>query len=363
VRHLRIEDVEHLAVGAAVLGTGGGGDPYLGKLMAKQAIVENGEVPLITVESLSDDCLIIPTAIMGAPTAMLEKLPNGAEPEAAFRALESFLGKTAFATMSLEAGGLNSCIPIYAAACLGIPLVDADGMGRAFPEIPMVSFNLQGVQASPMVCCDEKGNEVIFRTIDNAWVETLSRTVTVAMGLSSIIGLYVMDGKTVKQGAIRGTISLGIEIGQRIAQAKLDNQNPVDAILELTKGFRLFKGKLADVRRDLTTGFVRGKAVFDGIEAYEGHSLNLDFQNENLIANLDGKPCAMVPDLITVLDRETGIPITTESLRYGQRVVIIGMPCDPIWRTEKGLDQVGPRYFKYDVSYVPIEELVKENAL
>jgi DUF917 family protein len=70
----------------------------------------------------------------------------------------------------------------------------------------------------------------------------------------------------------------------------------------------------------------------------------------------------MVPDLITILDRETGSPITTEHLKYGQRAVIIGMPCVEVWRSEKGLELVGPRYFKYDYDYVPIEELVKRSA-
>jgi len=360
MRHLSVEDIEYLAIGAAVLGTGGGGDPYLGKLMAQQAIMEKGQVPLIDVEDLDNDCLVIPTAMMGAPAVLLEKLPNGNEPEAAFRAVESFLGQTAYATMSIEAGGINSCIPVYAAARLGVPLVDADGMGRAFPEIPMVSFSLEGVPASPMVCTDEKGNQVLLQTIDNAWIETLSRAVTVAMGLASIIGLYVMNGKTLKQHGIRGTISLCMEIGRAIKQSSARNVNPVDSILEITKGFRVFEGKLIDVRRDLTTGFVRGKASFEGIGVNKGQSLSMDFQNENLIAYIDGRPCVMVPDLITVLDLESGNPITTETLRYGQRVVIIGMPCAPIWRTEKGLKQVGPRYFKYDIDYVPIEELVRE---
>jgi len=360
MRYLTTEDIGFLAKGAAVLGTGGGGDPYLGKLMAQQAIRDKGEVPLIEVDDLPDDALVIPSAMMGAPSAMLEKLPNGGEPEAAFHAMESFFGREAYATMSLEAGGINSCIPVYTAARTGKPLVDADGMGRAFPEIPQVSFSLGGVSASPMVCCDEKGNQVVLNTIDNAWVETLSRTVTVAMGLSSVIGLYVMDGKTVKEHAIRGTISLAIEIGRRIEESKLNKASPVDSVLELTKGFRLFEGKLADVQRELTTGFVRGRCSFEGIDHYKGQTLTMDFQNENLMAFIDGEPCAMVPDLITALDRESGNAITTETLRYGQRAVIIGMPCAPIWRTEAGLAQAGPRFFKYDYSYVPIEELVKE---
>jgi len=39
--------------------------------------------------------------------------------------------------------------------------------------------------------------------------------------------------------------------------------------------------------------------------------------------------------------------------------VIIGMPCAGIWRSERGIELVGPRYFKYDVDYTPIEVLMK----
>lgn len=359
---LHADDMEFLAIGAAVLGAGGGGDPYLGKLMAKKAILEKGPVRLLDVEEIPDDELVIPSAMMGAPAAMLEKLPNGSEPEAAFRAVESFFSRKACAVLPIEAGGLNSTIPVYTAARTGLPMVDADGMGRAFPEIPMVSFSIGGVSASPMVCCDEKGNKVVIDAVSNAWVETLSRMVTVAMGLSSMIGLYVMDGRKLKELAIRGTISLEIEIGKRIVQGRQSKASPVDSVLELTRGLRLFEGKLTDVRRDLTTGFVRGKAVFEGIDSWKGSTFELDFQNENLVARRDGKPCALVPDLITVLDRETASPITTEHLKYGQRGVIIGIPCDPFWRTEKALRQVGPRYFKYDLDYQPLEQLAARRA-
>ena len=358
MRYLDLEDVEHLAIGAAVLGTGGGGDPYLGKLMAKQAIKEKGPVQLIDVEEVADDDWVIPTAMMGAPAVLLEKLPNGGEPESCFRTVQGFLEKPAAATMSLEAGGINSTIPVYAAARLQLPLVDGDGMGRAFPEIPMVSFSLDGVPASPMICVDEKGNKVLLNTIDNSWVEILSRAVTVAMGLSSMIGLYVMNGETVKRSAIRGTISLCIEIGKAIIEANERKVSAVEAILKITNGFPIFEGKLVDVHRELSTGFVRGRASFEGLGPNRGQVFDMDFQNENLIGYIDGQPKAMVPDLITVLDLESGTPITTETLRYGQRVIIIGMPCAPIWRTEKGLKQVGPRYFKYDLDYIPIEDLI-----
>jgi DUF917 family protein len=84
--------------------------------------------------------------------------------------------------------------------------------------------------------------------------------------------------------------------------------------------------------------------------------LELRFQNENLAALRDGEIVVSVPDLITVLDAETGEPITTEELRYGFRVTVIATPCDDRWRTPAGLELAGPRYFGYDIDYVPVEE-------
>jgi DUF917 family protein len=53
-----------------------------------------------------------------------------------------------------------------------------------------------------------------------------------------------------------------------------------------------------------------------------------------------------------VLDAETGEPITTEALRFGQRVSVLGAPCDERWHSEAGLALVGPRYFGYDTDAV-----------
>ncbi len=357
MRYLGEDAVEKIAVGAAVLGSGGGGDPYIGKLMAKQAVRKHGPVRLIDAEELGDGDLVIPSAAMGAPSVMLEKLPNGDEPAIAFRALEKYLGKKAQAVISIEAGGLNSCIPIYTAACLGLPLVDGDGMGRAFPELPMVSFSVGGVSASPMVVCDEKGNMIVLEAASNAWAEVLSRTATIAMGLFSMLGIYAMDGAATKRLAIRGTMTLAEEIGGSILAAGSSRTGALESVLRITKGYNLFEGKIVDVRRDLTSGFTRGSVRFEGLDSFSGRTFVLDFQNENLVGALDGRPVAMTPDLITVLDRERGFPITTEGLKYGQRAVIVGMPCNPFWRSEAALAQVGPRYFKYDIDYTPIEAL------
>ncbi|ONI88984.1 hypothetical protein ALI144C_05640 [Actinosynnema sp. ALI-1.44] len=60
------------------------------------------------------------------------------------------------------------------------------------------------------------------------------------------------------------------------------------------------------------------------------------------------------PDLICVLDNETGEPVTTEGMRYGNRVAVLGVPCDSRWATEEGLRLTGPRAFGYDHDYRPV---------
>src|SRR5699024_9967842 len=150
------EEIEKMAIGAALLGTGGGGDPYIGKLMALQAIEKHGPVKLISAAELDDDDLVVPSAMMGAPTVMVEKVPSGEESLAAFSALEDYLGQKSTATMPMAAGGLAVLLPRAVAAHAALPVDDADGVGRSAPGVQMVAFYLVDISASRMVCADEQ---------------------------------------------------------------------------------------------------------------------------------------------------------------------------------------------------------------
>ncbi len=90
MRKIGKQEIEDMAVGAALLGTGGGGDPYIGKLMALQAIEEFGEVTLLDIDEVPEDALVVPSSMMGAPTVMVEKAPSGEEAILAFETLENF---------------------------------------------------------------------------------------------------------------------------------------------------------------------------------------------------------------------------------------------------------------------------------
>ena len=351
LRTIHAEDLEDIAVGGAILGTGGGGDPYVGKLMAQQAIRKHGAVRLVDVEELPDEALVVPVCMMGAPTVMTEKLPQGDELMNAFRQLEQLLGRKIDAVLCGEAGGVNSTTPFVVAAASGLPLVDGDGMGRAYPELQMVTFTMHGVSATPMVLCDDKGNSIVLETVSNSWTERLARAATVEMGGSALLAFYAMSGAVAKKAVVRGTLSLCAKLGRTLRETRAAHGDPVEAVADLLEAEIIFHGRVKDIDRRTVGGFARGAASFDGVEEWKGHGFKLEFQNELLIAYRDGEVLVTTPDLITLVEAESGNPVTADAIRYGLRLVALAFPCNPQWRTDAGIRLVGPRYFGYDVDY------------
>jgi len=82
-----------------------------------------------------------------------------------------------------EIGGLNSLEPFAVAAELGIPVVDADGMGRAFPELQMFLPFVYGCRPYPSGIADEKGNALALTKVTSSReLEKYFRVICVQMG-------------------------------------------------------------------------------------------------------------------------------------------------------------------------------------
>ena len=342
---LTADQVPDLARGAAVLGTGGGGDPYIGSLLATQAIALHGPVQVLSIDEVPADATVLMVAMMGAPTVMVEKLPSLDEVVATVRAVEGHLGRPITHVCPAEVGGVNSTIPIAAAAALGIPLVDCDAMGRAFPELQMVLPTLFGVAASPLAFADDKGNTGVLATVDNQWAERIARVACVEMGCSVMVSLFPQRGAALRETMVDGSLAKATRIGRAIVAARDAKENPVDRVVGELRGRELYAGKVVDVERATTTGFARGAARIVGTDG----TFELSFQNEHLVALLGDEVLATTPDLIMVVDHDSGEPITTEGLRYGQRVRVLAAPSDERWHSPEALAMVGPRYFGYDV--------------
>jgi uncharacterized protein len=342
-----------------VLSAGGGGDVHYSLLQALQASEDYGPVPLVDVDELPDDALIMPCGAIGSPLVGVEKFENGDEGDRLREHLQYLTGRRVAALMAGEIGGGNGLLPITWAARIGLPVVDADGMGRAFPEVPQVTMHLADIPASPAVMTDERGNLVIFRTISGPWMERLARAAAVEFGGAASSTEFSLTAAEARGATVRNSVSKAIRIGEAIAGAK---GSPVAALIAELGAFQLVTGKVLDVERHTTSGFVHGSVVIEGLRQDAGRLIRLELQNENLVALERGRVLASVPDLITVLDSETADAIATETIRYGQRVTVIAFACDPVWRTERGIAVAGPRAFDYDFDYRPVEELARARA-
>jgi DUF917 family protein len=352
MREITLDEIEALAVGAWVLGTGGGGSPYLGLLNMRRLYAEGKRVQLMDPDELADDDMVAVVSNMGAPLVGQERLVDSANIGRAVTLMEEYLGRSFRAIMSVEIGGNNGVQPFLAAAETGKPVVDADAMGRAYPEAQMTSFAVGDLKPWPLSLVDPRGVEGIVAKVPSwKWMERLSRKMCVEVGSIAATCKAPRTGAEVKRWGILRTTTQAIALGQAILLAQKEHRDPVQAILDSEKGLLLFRGKVADIARRTTEGFLRGTAKLDGLDAWRGQGFELAFQNEWAVGWQDGVPRVMTPDLICVLDSVSGEAIGTETLRYGQRVTVVALPAPKVFLSPRGLDFVGPRAFGYDLDF------------
>ena len=112
MRQIGFEEIENIALGAALLGAGGGGDPYVGKLVALGAVREHGPVTLVDPEDVPDEALVVPIAMMGAPTVLSEKAIGGKEYQTLYDMVSQFYSQEIYALCPSKPAGSTACCPL-----------------------------------------------------------------------------------------------------------------------------------------------------------------------------------------------------------------------------------------------------------
>ncbi|MGG1659992.1 DUF917 domain-containing protein [Brevibacillus sp. NRS-1366] len=366
----RIDDrvVDALACGAMYLGSGGGGDTTLLQIMAKQAIREYGPVRLVSPFELLDEDWIVTVALMGSPAIHYEKMMSGHEMITALREIEREEGRRAKALTALEIGGLNALTPVLTAAMTGLPLVDCDGMGRAFPELQMTTYHAFGAQASPLVICANNGHSEKIISQSNFEVEKIGRVSMTKMGGSVATAGFPMKAIVLQEVGIPHTFLLCQRIGDGVLEAGHDvNRVFANLSRELQNSiygrpYKLMEGKVVDLQRYLKDGLLRGELLVEGTGFHHSEQIEVLFQSEYLAVKKGERLLATVPDIICVLDSDSGLPILIEELETHMNVWVIAIPCPIIVRHPKMMDVVGPWNFEIADSYIPVEHLAAEEG-
>ncbi len=321
-------------------------------------------IRLIALEGVPEGAWAASPYFCGALHPEGEATPNSgreqrreAEPcQRAFQELARHLGVEFTAVVPTELGGGNTAVALAVAAALGIPVVDGDPAGRAVPELQHSAFYLQGIAISPLAVATPQGDLVFVHSPTDEQAERLVRALAVASGGTVGVADHPVRGVELRRSLIPNTLSQALEIGRAVREARAQGADPVRAAARAGGGVLLFVGRVQEAPWRPAEGFTVGELHLQGEGPFQDHRYRIWYKNEHMVAWLDEAVDVTTPDLICVLDAETGTPVLNPNARPGQRVAVVGYPAPQAWRTERGLAALGPQHFGYDLPYRPLEE-------
>ena len=333
-------ELEDIVWGSTLLGSGGGGSPRDGLQLV--AGMEN-EITLLDPADLPESANAVAVAGIGAPKAIAEQ---GFGPEAiivydAMKSVTAIGGVKIDYLMPGEIGGLNTLTPLYVASHKNVPVVDADGNGRAVPELATGLYPIYKIPTSPLVVANKAGDIIVAYLadpLDTAAAETIARTAAVSFGMLAAFSTWIVSIATIKKCLVTNSISKVGEIGKAIREARASGKDAVKEVVTVTGGKELFRGKIQKIEVRTAEGFDFGRTTIEGMADYKGKTFVIDSKNENMLAWQEGKPVIMVPDLITMITTK-GEPLNNADTKEGMEIAIIGIHAPEPWlRTPGGFD-------------------------
>ncbi|PGH13369.1 hypothetical protein AJ80_06363 [Polytolypa hystricis UAMH7299] len=391
-------DAEWLSDGCYVLGCAGGGSPYSQFLRLRDQLRQGHTTRIIDSTSLPGDAVIYWGGYLGSPSVSIERLA-GDEADQAFQELMEYMRHDSFdAVMGVEIGGANGLQPLTVGSTKNHdrPVVDADWMGRAYPTGWQTTLCVYAPgNLVPCSIASGDGRAVIMtKTNDDRSVDDILRASCVEMGSSAGTAGKPTTADRVVKYAVRNTLSLAWRIGRCIARAHATNMaaTVVEQMIDEVGGCEtakiLFRGKIVAVERRLYKGHSYGELIIlqqqaddeeedteraanpASIPVATGGMLKIPFKNENIFARHVSNSgveryVAMVPDLIAVLDTQSGRALGVPEFRYGVMVTVLGIACSPRWTdTPRGLEIGGPAGFGYEeIEYRPLGRYVEPRSV
>ena len=366
------QDCEDFIRGCLFMGTGGGGGVEWGMEVLTAALDEGLAIEWVDVSEIPDDAWTCTPYGMGsiAPPSpetqaqierleLVDRLGHRAM-EAAVQELGEYAGVEIGAIVPSELGAGNTPAPLITGVRLGIPVVDGDYAGRAIPEEMQGTPYLYEKDSFPLASVDRWGNVVILKEACSPhMLERIGKMMAVAAFGQCTIAATLLNGREMKDIIVPGTLTKCLSLGRAIRQARERGDDPVQAAIEHNGGWLLFEGEVTGKDWEDREGYMIGTTHIKGIGASAGHTFDVWFKNENHVSWLDRVPYVCSPDLVTIADRDTGEGFTNTVIAAGHRVAVVGIKGLEAFRSKRGLAGAGPRYFGFDIDYVPIEKLME----
>lgn len=336
------DDLDTLATGAALLGSGGGGQTYWFRALAVHAFGDRASIPIHDVDDLPADMLAVSTGLVGSLLSFHERSPQGSEfAHAVQRVLREYPNASA-CVGNYESAGANIFAALVVAAAGVLPVVDSDGMGRALSWLDQTTYDVAGVSIAPFVCTDSYGRTVLYEGIRGNVAEQFIRAAAVEMGGWCAFAGYPMTVARLRTAGIPGTIRRALDLGRTVENA--DAREVVDALVDQHGARRVATGRVADARwRRIHDGGI-GSVVLRA----EGDAsvVRIEARNEFLLVIVDGEIAACTPEIICLMRTRDGRPLQAESvLAVGTEVDVVALSAPPRWQDPGFRDKVTPAAF------------------
>lgn len=362
MRTLNLEEMKDIMMGCAIMGTGGGGSVSEGLMVVEREWKAGKEFKLLDFEEIEEDSWYASPYYCGCMVPEEEEVEanlfDGTDIELSVDALEKYMNTDFHGLVSIEYGAGNTGEVMAVAASMGKYIVDADAAGRAVPELQFSTYYVTGQPITPLAVGTIYGDIALIPKVkEDARAEALTRFM--AVGTNGTVGMtdHPITGKNLKTSVIPGAITKAQTVGRARREAEEAGKDPIAAILEAADGKLLFSGVTSlECNWENKDGFTFGNLYIDGTGRDEGHKGRVWYKNENMMFWVDDELRLTCPDLICVLDTKTGIPLTNPNGKEGMELCVVGFSCHELWKTERALEILNPRFFGFDEDCMFLED-------
>ena len=363
MRILNKQELYDIVYGAAIYGTGGGGSLTAGLALIDDALTDGKTFQLVTFDEMDSEDLIGTPYSCGAisPLSEVDKKKYARLPDfekehynMALEQMEKYLGRPVKACISTELGGGNTAKAMYVAATTDKLIMDADPAGRSVPALQHSTYCIHNVPMCPISVMNKFGEGAIFTHVfDDERAEDLVRSFAMVSQNHIAVVDHVNTAAVLEHAVIRGAVSQSGRVGEAYRLAKTAGEDYAAAAAAAGGGRLVFRGVVESNDWGTEGGYTVGTRVLRGTGEHEGRTLKIWYQNENIIAWLDGEPWITAPDLICLFNEDEGLPQLNPYGDAGTRESVICLPAPADWTTPRGLELFSPRFFGFDVDYMP----------
>jgi uncharacterized protein len=320
--------LRELVYGGAVLGAGGGGSIEAGLAAGREALAQ-GTPRLAHIGELPPRTVIATLSIVGSVAGMTGDQSRPQHGHALRRLAEA--EKRQFgAVIPSEVGPQAVTYGWRESALSGIPIADAPCNGRAHPLGLMGSLGLHhrpSYITNTVAVGDSRASQTRVELVLRASVARASKMVrqnAAASGIPLAVARNPLPVSFVRNNAAVGGLKYAGDVG-KIVLNEIHRGLPhlLERLSQWLGGRILSEGSVSSATLTEAKGFTIGHIL---IADQAGGDCRVAVCNEYLAFQRKGEVLAAFPDLITLFDFDSALPLATPEVKPGKRVAVFAVP-------------------------------------